>query len=265
VNTSPAQRPRDLNALINETASGYQRGFPVLVVLSLLPSIPSLLFSIVAGPTTARLASPGFRPTTAADVTAIFATPGFVIGGALAFAVTVIAAPFLFGAPYAAAVAIVEGRPVTVGSALATCAQRYVSLWALFAAIFLVLAGLCLTCIGIPFAIWIGVRWALAPAALFGEDRGAMAALGTSWEIVRDHWWRTFGLLLLVGLAVGVASGIVGGVFSVVALVMPECARPAIRGVASAIVSAFLGPIDTLFVTLLYFDLLARRLILARA
>jgi hypothetical protein len=264
VNASPAERPRDLSALINETIAGYQRGFMVLVVLSFLPSIPSLLFAFIGGPTTARLSSPGFRPSSASEVANILATPGFVIGGLLALVIVVIALPFLFGAPYAAAVAIIEGRPVTVGSALAACAQRYVSLWALFAAIFLVIAGLCVTCIGIPFAIYIGVRWALAPAAVFAEDRGAMAALGTSWEIVRNNWWRTFAFLLLVGLAVGVASGIVGAVAGVVALAMPDGARPGVQGLISAIVTAFLAPIETLFVTLLYFDLRARRLAAAR-
>lgn len=266
---SSVERPRDLNALINETIAGYQRGFPVLVIVSALAAIPGLLQAIIAGPSTARLNSLGQHAASASDVgslyTSVFTSPGFIIGTGLAGLIAILAAPFLYAAPYAAAVAIVEGQPVTFNSVLAACAARYASLWGLLAIVFLVLVGLTVTCIGIPFAIYIGIRWALALPAFFAEDRGTMAALGTSWEIVRNNWWRTFGLLLLVGIAVGVVSAIVGGIVGVVTLVLPEAVRLIVQAVVSGAITAFLGPIFTLFATLLYFDLRARRMAAATA
>ena len=269
MNAYPAERPRDLNALVNETIEAYQRGFPVLVVLSALPAVPSLVEAIIAGPSTSRLSSLGSRAASGSDVASaygsVFGSPGFIAGIGLAFLIVLVAAPFLYAAPYAAAVAIIQGQPTSVGAALSACAARYASLWGLLAIVALVLVGLTFTCIGIPFAIYIGIRWAFALPAFFAEGRGTMAALGTSWEIVRNNWWRTFGLLLLVGIAVAIVSGIVGGIAGVLGLVLPEAARPAVQALITGVVTAFLGPIFTLFATLLYFDLRARRLAAAHA
>ncbi|MBP3080082.1 MULTISPECIES: hypothetical protein [Streptomyces] len=51
-----------------------------------------------------------------------------------------------------------------------------------------------------PLAVWLWIRLALAtPAAVF-EGQGPVGALRRSNRLVRDNWWRTFGLLLLAGL-----------------------------------------------------------------
>ncbi|MGA5295553.1 DUF7847 domain-containing protein [Streptomyces koyangensis] len=53
-----------------------------------------------------------------------------------------------------------------------------------------------------PVAVWLWIRLALAtPAAVF-EGQGPVGALRRSVRLVRDNWWRTFGLLLLAGLMV---------------------------------------------------------------
>ncbi|MEU2311303.1 glycerophosphoryl diester phosphodiesterase membrane domain-containing protein [Streptomyces albidoflavus] len=49
-------------------------------------------------------------------------------------------------------------------------------------------------------AVWLGIRLALAtPAAVF-EGQRPVGALRRSVRLVRDNWWRTFGLLLLAAL-----------------------------------------------------------------
>ncbi|OWA05720.1 hypothetical protein B9W68_23025 [Streptomyces sp. CS227] len=51
-----------------------------------------------------------------------------------------------------------------------------------------------------PLAVWLLIRLALAtPAAVF-EGQRPVGALRRSVRLVRDNWWRTFGLLLLAGL-----------------------------------------------------------------
>ncbi|WP_436736682.1 hypothetical protein [Streptomyces sp. BBFR102] len=65
-------------------------------------------------------------------------------------------------------------------------------------------------------SVWLWVRLALAtPAAVF-EGQGPVAAIRRSTRLVRDDWWRTFGLLLLAGLmamGVSMAAQIVTGAF----------------------------------------------------
>ena len=55
-------------------------------------------------------------------------------------------------------------------------------------------------------AIFIGVQWSLAPAALFIEEQGVFKALGRSWELVKDYWWVTFGLIILMTIITTIAT-----------------------------------------------------------
>ncbi|MFF1413561.1 hypothetical protein ACFVX6_27905 [Streptomyces sp. NPDC058289] len=73
------------------------------------------------------------------------------------------------------------------------------------AAFFVLLLGLLLS---VPFSIWLMVRFSLAPAVAVCEGLGPVAALRRSSHLVRDGWWRVFGISLLgyvVAMAVGYA------------------------------------------------------------
>ncbi|GAQ58657.1 glycerophosphoryl diester phosphodiesterase membrane domain-containing protein [Streptomyces acidiscabies] len=50
---------------------------------------------------------------------------------------------------------------------------------------------------GLAVAIWLGVRFSLAPPALMLEKQGIKKALGRSVKLVRGSWWRVFGIQLL--------------------------------------------------------------------
>lgn len=58
----------------------------------------------------------------------------------------------------------------------------------------------------VPFSIWLMVRFCLAPAAAVCEGLGPVAALRRSSHLVRDGWWRVFGISLL-GYVVAMAVG----------------------------------------------------------
>lgn len=58
----------------------------------------------------------------------------------------------------------------------------------------------------VPFSIWLVVRFSLAPAAVVCEGLGPVAAMRRSSQLVRDGWWRVFGVSILghlVAMAVG--------------------------------------------------------------
>ncbi|MFI1399737.1 hypothetical protein [Streptomyces sp. NPDC020681] len=57
-----------------------------------------------------------------------------------------------------------------------------------------------------PLAVWLWVKFSLAPAAAVFERQGALAALRRSAHLVRGNWWRVYGITLLAGLIAGVAS-----------------------------------------------------------
>ncbi|MFF3752275.1 hypothetical protein ACFYYH_17710 [Streptomyces sp. NPDC002018] len=64
-------------------------------------------------------------------------------------------------------------------------------------ALWLIVAGFAGALALTPPAVWLWVRFALAPAAAVIESQGPVAALRRSAELVRGAWWRIFGISLL--------------------------------------------------------------------
>ncbi|MGW9120894.1 hypothetical protein ACWGRV_30520 [Streptomyces sp. NPDC055663] len=76
-----------------------------------------------------------------------------------------------------------------------------------------------------PLAIWLWVKFCLAPSAVVFEGQSPVAALRRSSQLVRGDWWRIFGITLLaIGMAyvasylvqipfsfLGMFTGILGG------------------------------------------------------
>ncbi|MGW1493417.1 DUF7847 domain-containing protein [Streptomyces sp. NPDC002402] len=60
-----------------------------------------------------------------------------------------------------------------------------------------------------PLAIWLWVKFSLAPAAAVFEGQGALAAMRRSSKLVRGDWWRIFGITLLTGVMAGIAAYVI--------------------------------------------------------
>ncbi|MFE3994223.1 hypothetical protein ACFXPW_21405 [Streptomyces goshikiensis] len=57
-----------------------------------------------------------------------------------------------------------------------------------------------------PLAVWLGIRFSLAPAAVVMEGARPVTALRRSAALVRGNWWRIFGVTLLAGMIAMMAS-----------------------------------------------------------
>ncbi|MFF2574747.1 hypothetical protein [Streptomyces goshikiensis] len=57
-----------------------------------------------------------------------------------------------------------------------------------------------------PLAVWLGIRFSLAPAAVVMEGAAPVTALRRSAALVRGNWWRIFGVTLLAGMIAMMAS-----------------------------------------------------------
>lgn len=66
-------------------------------------------------------------------------------------------------------------------------------------------------------AIWLGTKFSLVPSVLMGERATLRGAIARSWALTGGHFWRTFGILLLVAVILGVVSQIVSAPFSLLA------------------------------------------------
>ncbi|WP_406370795.1 hypothetical protein OH781_10145 [Streptomyces sp. NBC_01550] len=69
-----------------------------------------------------------------------------------------------------------------------------------------------------PLAIWLWVKFSLAPAAAVFEGQRPIAALRRSSQLVRGDWWRIFGISLLAMLMAAVASYIIQLPFSILGM-----------------------------------------------
>lgn len=69
-----------------------------------------------------------------------------------------------------------------------------------------------------PLAIWLWVKFSLAPAAAVFEGQRPIAALRRSSQLVRGDWWRIFGISLLSILTASVAGYIIQLPFSILGM-----------------------------------------------
>lgn len=82
-------------------------------------------------------------------------------------------------------------------------------------AVFVLLLGLLLW---MPVAVWVTIRFGLAPAVAVCEGLGPVAAMRRSWQLVGGGWWRTFGIAGLAYLLAAVVGYIVQMPFALLGL-----------------------------------------------
>jgi membrane-anchored glycerophosphoryl diester phosphodiesterase (GDPDase) len=125
----------------------------------------------------------------------------------------------------------------------------------------LVTAVLAFTIIGIPFAIYLGVRWAFAMPAVLLERASVTEALTRSSNLIKGNWWRVFGIGLLFGLILTVIQWAVSLPFVFLDIVASNAGtawRSGAGDVISLVVTILLVPFGAILLTLLYYDLRAR-------
>ena len=101
------------------------------------------------------------------------------------------------------------GENITIHSVLQRTMDRFWQLLGCFLLWLLVVTGLTVTIIGIPFAIYFAVRWGLFIQTIMFEKPVISIALGRSSELVKGMWWRMFGTLLAILLLSTVVHAII--------------------------------------------------------
>lgn len=99
-------------------------------------------------------------------------------------------------------------------------------------------------------AVYLVVRWVFVPQTVMIEDARNWAALDSSAATVRGSWWRSFGILLVIGI---IQAGPI--IMASASSLLPALAEAAITSLAFAIVLPFYSAAQTL----LYYDLKSRK------
>jgi hypothetical protein len=253
-------RPLGLGEILDDVFRVYRRHFWLLVAIAVIVSLPGLALQFASGSASQfGFALSVLNDLNNPDALAARQPPGLPNLAVLAVSYLVLIAlvPFTLAAIPRATIDIVLGNPVSVRSALAGVARRY---WRLMGvALLYVLISPLVLCL--PVFVWLFVRWVVAIPALLTEDVGPVRALDRSWTLTRSHWWRLFGILVLIYLLTTVVSGALG-VFALPVAVAVPFIPPFVRGAIILTVetaaSAVVQPALYLCVTLLYFDLRIR-------
>ncbi len=103
----------------------------------------------------------------------------------------------------------------------------------------------------VPFvlAVYLSVRWVLTEQTVMIEGRNRWRALDSSAAAVRGRWWRTLGILIVIGLIQAGPLLIAGAA---------QAGPPIVAGGVTSVVSALVLPFAVTSQTLLYYDLKAR-------
>lgn len=96
--------------------------------------------------------------------------------------------------------------------------------------------------------IYLGVIWIFLGHTVLLENCGPLSALARSMAHVHKHWWRVFGITLVISL-----------IFAFIAIVLSLIFMLILREVGQVIVQILVMPISFIITTLLYFDIRVRK------
>jgi len=256
-------RPLAISDVLDETFRIYRSQFRNLVIVMGVVAIPlallSATFNLVGGLLGSQ-ASTSTGSLVAGMAVVLVTLPLAIVGGlarlmASAAVVRVVSNAIL-------------GQPIDIGAAYR---EAYHRLGPILGGSFLVglaVGGLVLTCIGIPFAVYVGLGWMLLIPLILLEGLASRPAMRRSWDLVRGHRWRLLVSVMLIGLITWVLLSIPSALFAMVAgiiLGLTQASQTWIIGmqVGSALLQALgetlFGSVGYITLVLLYYDLRIRK------
>ena len=234
------RRPRDVGGLFRDALAVFGRHAWLFIALSAAVVIPAEL--IVEGIGLEMLTSSYDDSPSIAEA----AIPTIV--------------EFLVVTPIIAAICIYALHQIA-GNERPSAGQVFVAgfeaFTPLFAAVALAAAGIALGFVALIVpGIYLAVRWFFVPQTVVIEGARGAGALTRSGRLVQGFWWRTFGLVLLANLAIAIPGLLLITPFTAIA---ESTDRAVWAMVGSAVTTSVTTPFVALYSTLLYYDLLARR------
>lgn len=234
------QRARDIAELFRDSLTVYIRHAWVFIALSAAVVVPVYLVVVGFGleHLTARYDS---SPSVAE--TAIPTVMGFLVVSPLITAICIHALR-----------SVAAGERVGAGKAFVSGFEAFTPL---FFAVLIAAVGIAIGFIALVIpGIYLAVRWFFVPQAVVIDDSRNLGALTRSSEVVQGFWWRTFGLVVAVNIAVAIPELIISSPFTSIA---DNTDRAVWALVGTIVAESVTAPFAALFSTFLYYDLRARR------
>ncbi len=278
-------RPLGIADILDETIDLYKSNFVLLVGIAAFLYVP---FALITAP----LQMPGasaesMNPARAIGTFATFLVYMLfapIVTGALAYGISerYLGRETSIGACYRRMLKVSMFLPLLGANILvmlAICAAAMVPGLAVGAGALLIAmgagsnigllgGGIIMLILGLPLIvvpIYVAMRLALVAPSFVIETRGAGAAISRSWALMKGNALKAFAVLFIVGAVVALIQLIVTSPIAVVAAMgavrgaEPSGAMTALFGVLQAITSTLLGPLTSIVVILLYYDMRIRK------
>ncbi len=243
----PLRRRRASGQILRDAGRFYRAHRPVMIALGAL-FIPAAIVETVLHELVLGLGPVRALIDTATEDSLVSAAATLIVGGT---GHLIASAVVLAGAAGVAGM-LESGRPVGVRDAFGRLGER---LWAVLGVLgwaMLVIPLLVLTIVGIPYAVHLIGRWAVANQVAVLEGAPAREALRRSSELTRGRWWRTVRLAAVVN-TLGAVSGPALGIALLFTTDLPLIAVNAVSSVVFVVAMPFVG----LAMAYLYGDLVA--------
>lgn len=233
--TVAEMKPRDLGDIVGETFKIYRRNFLRLVaIVAIIEVILRILGYLLPLPAiTIAGANASLAPFVLIMIILVVC---FIVGYAM-----------MEGALIHAVSEQSLGQTIGIGRAYSFAWRRLGAMIGAAILAGLALLGMAITVIGIPFAIYFGVRWTFIWQAALLQGIGPRDALSRSSDLVKGNWWRVVGIMFVVGIIAGAISWVLGLILGLIPVV------------GETIGIILIAPIAIIGATLLYYDLRVRR------
>jgi hypothetical protein len=229
------RRPRDLGAVVADGFTIYRQNFWVLLGLAAAVVVPVEL--VVSGIGLGWLTSGYDESPTIGEAIVPLLSENFVT------------TPLITAMALFVLLDLSQGERAKFGSTL----QRSLDLFVpVFLVVVVVAIGVvCGFLLLIVPGIYLAVRWLFAPAAVIVDGKRGVDAFERSAQLVRNHWWRCLGVLIVIYILTNVPANII----QQAAVSGAKSADSAAIELAGRIVASTLAlPLLALMVGLLYFD-----------
>ena len=248
---TPQLRPLSVGEILDAGFRLFRHRFGTLVGCVLVPIVPLyVLGTVIVGST----------DPTAFDVNAPVDNSGDAVAGrAIDQLLSSVAAALAVAACFKAISAAYLGERAGMGESLRYAGGRFLPLIVAYILVVLILIPGFIALI-IP-GIWLAVKLSMTFPAVVCEKAGPFRAIGRSWALTKNNWWRVFGALVVVFVLLFVITIALGGVLGAVLLssdTISEVAFAILTTLIGLVIAAITYPLWAAVVTVLYYDLRVR-------
>lgn len=248
-------RALTVGELLDASFSAVRRNFWTLALATLVVIVPVSILSTLVSASTSDRAFDLSTTTVVADGE----YGRYIAGSLVTLALTGLGAMLATAACLRAVGGDIVGQRYSAGESLRFAAARFWPLVLVSILYFLALiGGVLLLIVGI---VWVWVLFSLAVPALLFEDLRGTKALGRSRALIKDHWWRTFGAMLVMQLITAILAAVLAALIGGVILVDSEneALNAVVLTVANVVSYAISLPLTAALATYIYFDLRVRK------